>query len=88
MKRNDYTIEYCPYCESESYIHATGITACQHCGKPLAPCSVCSDEHKGCMTDPPEACPYGCHCDSSDEFKKITMPPLTKGEIRFCERNL
>lgn len=84
LRRNDYTIEFCPYCENEVYIHATGITKCPECGKPLAPCSVCMEEHIGCH----EPCPYGCQCDNTDEHKKATMPPLNEEEINFCKKTL
>lgn len=97
MNAGDYTIEYCPFCEHESYIHSRGITPCMNCGKPLAPCSVCYEEilvhqengdteyHSGCEIN---GCPYGCHCDSRDEFLQPTMPKLTEEEIRFCDNNL
>ena len=37
MKAEDYTIEYCPFCEQEVAIRSHGVTACPACGKPLAP---------------------------------------------------
>lgn len=51
MNRLDYTIEYCPWCDQETAIHAIGITACPNCGKPLAPCSVCHADY-GCCPNP------------------------------------
>lgn len=90
LRRNDYTIEFCPYCENEVYIHATGITKCPECGKPLAPCSVCMEEHIGCHATQgaTQPCPYGCQCDNTDEYKKATMPPLKEEEINFCKKTL
>ena len=38
-----YTIEWCPYCDTEEVIYAEGITACPNCGAPLAPCSMCDE---------------------------------------------
>lgn len=64
MKISDYTIEYCPWCDSEQVIYSKGITACPNCGKPLAPCSVCDC----CNYD---ICPYGCDGSKNDEFKHI-----------------
>ena len=58
MKAEDYTIEYCPYCDQEVAIRSHGITACPSCGKPLAPCSMCAIERNGCMF--PAPCSYGC----------------------------
>lgn len=69
---SDYTIEYCPFCDSEQVIFAEGITACPTCGKPLAPCSVCED----CNYD---TCPYGCD-GKNDEYKKVTNRKITKEE--------
>lgn len=82
MKRDDYTIEYCPFCDQEVAIRARGVTACPECGKPLAPCSVCNDERGGCSTVKP--CPYGCTGGAKDEFKPITNPPMTAHEIAFA----
>ena len=83
MKPEDYTIEYCPYCEQEVAIRSHGITACPSCGKPLAPCSDCCLAFKGCYSD----CPYGCTGGPEDEFKPITNPPMTEEEIAFAEAN-
>ena len=83
MNREDYTIEYCPFCDQEVAIRAHGVTACPECGKPLAPCSVCHDERGGCI-DP---CPYGCKGTGEDEFKPVTNPPMTEEEIRFAFEN-
>lgn len=38
---NDYTIEYCPGCETEQVIFNDGITICPDCGKLLLPCGNC-----------------------------------------------
>lgn len=80
MKAEDYTIEYCPWCDNDVVIYSKGITACPQCGKPLAPCSVCHAEGTGCV-DP---CPYGCTGGAEDEFKPVTNPPITKEEIAFA----
>lgn len=76
MKASNYTIEYCPWCESEVVIFATGVTACPKCGKPLAPCSVCD-------TCDYETCPYGCDGSERDEYKKITNRSITKAEQKL-----
>lgn len=78
---DDYTIEFCPWCETEQFIYSTGITACPNCGKPLAPCSMCKD-----CVDP---CPYGCTGGEEDEDKPIDHY-ITQEEIdwnREWERN-
>lgn len=67
----DYTIEFCPYCDSEQVIFSKGVTACPECGKPLAPCSMCEECNY-------ETCPYGCTGGSEDEVKPVTNPPITK----------
>ena len=69
----NYTAEYCPFCENEVVIYATGITACPECGKPLALCSMCEE----CVPN----CPYGCTGGKDDEFKKITNPAISQKEI-------
>lgn len=73
---DDYTIEYCPYCENEVAIYSKGITACPECGKPLVPCTVCDDCE---ISD--DGCPYGCTGGAEDEFKKVTNLPISKEEI-------
>ena len=91
MKAEDYTVEYCPFCEQEVAIRSHGITACPSCGKPLAPCSVCCLEYSGCYADLrggcDEPCPYGCTGGAEDEFKPITNPPMTAEEIAFAQAN-
>ena len=50
MKAEDYTIEYCPYCDQEVAIRSHGITTCPSCSKrlllvlcvPLSAMVVCS----------------------------------------------
>lgn len=85
MDRRDYTIEYCPFCDSEVAIRSHGVTACPECGKPLAPCSVCQEERGGCNAT--ESCPYGCKGGAEDEFKTITNPPMTEEEVSFAKAN-
>ena len=85
MNPEDYTIEFCPYCEREVAIRSHGVTACPECGRPLAPCSVCHDECGGCKAMEP--CPYGCTGGAEDEFKPITEPPMMDEEIAFAFEN-
>lgn len=73
--RENFVIEYCPFCDSEQVIFADGITACPGCGKPLAPCSLCED----CDYN---SCPYGCTGGPEDEFKKVTNPTISKEEAQ------
>lgn len=68
---DDYTIEYCPWCDSEQIIYATGVTACPECGASLAPCSMCEDCDRN-------ICPYGCDGSDNDGKKPITNPPISK----------
>lgn len=83
MTPEDYTIEYCPWCNQDVTIRAHGVTACPECGKPLAPCSVCHDERGGCSAVRP--CPYGCNeTGEGDEYKPVTTPPMTAEEIAFA----
>lgn len=79
--KTKFTIEYCPWCDSETVIFASGITACPHCGKPLAPCSMCED----CDYD---TCPYGCTGGVEDEFKPITNPRITAAMASDLYRRL
>lgn len=60
---NNYTIEYCPHCDSEVAIYSRGITACPNCDERLAPCSICDD----CIEKCPYYCDPGCDCDESIE---------------------
>lgn len=83
MKLEDFTVEYCPWCDEEVVIHAEGITACPSCGKPLAPCSVCRDTRDGCR----KPCPYGCDGSEADAQKLVTTPPITQEEIDFVMAN-
>ncbi len=85
MRSEDYTIEYCPFCEQDVAIRSHGITTCPFCGKPLAPCSVCVIEWKGCKF--PSPCPYGCTGGAEDEFLPVTNPPMTEEEIAFAWEN-
>ena len=80
MKAEDYTIEYCPWCDQDVAIRAKGVTACPSCGMPLAPCSVC----ESCNYS---TCPYGCTGGVEDEHKPVTVPPMTEEEIRFAIEN-
>lgn len=89
MEKNDYTVEFCPNCNQDVAIHATGITACPECGEPLAPCSVCWDMYGGCLrtSENPSACPYGCTGGPEDSEKTVTNPPMTAEEIAFAFKN-
>lgn len=68
-----FTVEACPNCDEEQVIWSHGVTACPHCGVPLAPCSVCMDENGGCNY---ATCPYGCNGTDDDLHKPITMPDV------------
>lgn len=68
---HQYVIEYCPFCDSDQVIFARGVTACPHCGAPLAPCNMCDE----CDYS---RCPYGCTGTEADAHKPITNPPLTE----------
>ena len=85
-KAEDYTIEFCPWCCNDVAIRSHGVTACPECGKPLAPCSVCTAERGGCRAGEP--CPYGCSpLGEGDENKAITVPHMTEEEIAFAFAN-
>lgn len=71
----NYTIEYCPWCDTEVVIYSKGVTACPNCGKPLAPCSACEGK---CQ----EPCPYGCDGTENDEHKPIDRY-ISQEEIEF-----
>lgn len=44
----DVVFEYCPFCENEAIIpYKRAMGTCNHCGRPLAPCSHCADMNKG-----------------------------------------
>lgn len=79
--KDKYTIEYCPFCDTEQVIYSTGITACPNCGKPLAPCSMCET----CDYD---TCPYGCTGGEEDELKVITNPKIAKDQVEKLYRML
>lgn len=44
MNKENYTVEWCPYCEQEVVIYAHTITECPECGEKLFPCSVCNTQ--------------------------------------------
>lgn len=48
MNKENYTVEWCPYCEQEVVIYAHVITECPECGEKLFPCSVCTQECCNC----------------------------------------
>lgn len=73
-----FTIEYCPHCDTEQVIWSHGVTACPHCGKPLAPCSVCHDE---AIADVCYNCPYGCN--DQDNPAPITMPDINEDDANW-----
>ena len=81
-KIEDYTIEMCPWCETEQVIFSHGVTGCPNCGKPLAPCSVCTEENGGCDYD---KCPYGCDGSENDGKKPITNRAITEEERKLYE---
>lgn len=73
---DDYTIEWCPWCDSEQVIFSKGVTACPNCGLPLAPCSMC----ESCNYDD---CPYDCDGTENDERKLITNREITEEEQKL-----
>lgn len=75
-----FTIEACPWCESEQVIHVKGVTRCS-CGKPLAPCSVCESCDYA-------TCPYGCDGSDNDVNKKIDHEALPENVQAFLYKLL
>lgn len=71
-----FTVEYCPFCDTEQVIFQKGITACPSCGKPLAPCSMCEDCNYA-------ICPYGCNGTDEDERKPVTNPQITAEDSEY-----
>lgn len=69
---DNYTIEYCPWCDMDQVIFSKGVTRCPECGKPLAPCSMCEE----CVQD----CPYGCDGTENDANKEVTNRDITTEE--------
>ena len=80
---NDYTLEYCPHCDTEVFIHAHGTTRCPNCKVVLFPCSVCNDEHGGCKQTEP--CPYGNPNEA--DGREPTNPDMSEDELKWCENN-
>lgn len=86
MRPEDYTLEYCPFCDNYVAIRSKGVTACPKCGKPLVPCSDCTDGTKQLYEC--SECPHAhVTCSAEDEFISITNPPMTAEEIVFAEAN-
>lgn len=77
----DFTIEYCPNCDSEQVIYANGITSCPECGEPLAPCSMCESCDYA-------TCPYGCTGGKEDSYKPVTNPPISKEMVEYLYKIL
>lgn len=86
--RERFTIEYCPWCNSEQIIFAQGTTECPACKHVLIPCSVCLDTISNCSE--PEICPYIECAQTPDELRKATNVPiiLTEEEKEFLYKNL
>ena len=81
--RKMFTIEMCPCCGFETIVWSHGVTKCQHCNVPIAPCGVCMDEHGDCNY---LKCPYGCDGTEHDLEKDITMPDIIFDSIEACEK--
>ena len=79
MKTEDYTIEFCPWCETEVAIRAHCAIACPNCGKPIIPCSTCLE---GCHAN--KGCPYGCR--NAIGTMKLGAP-MTAEETAFAWAN-
>lgn len=48
VTNQDVVFEYCPFCENEAIIpYKRAMGTCNHCGKPLAPCTHCMDMNDG-----------------------------------------
>lgn len=77
-----FAIEMCPCCGFETIVWSHGVTKCQHCGVPIAPCGVCMDEHGDCNY---LKCPYGCDGTDNDLKKEITMPDIIFDSVESCE---
>ena len=85
MKPEDYMIEYCPYCNQEVAIRSYGTTACPKCGRPLVPCSLCSDGTN--LLHNCSRCSNGCVRGDDDENMPITNSHMTEYEIIFAWAN-
>jgi hypothetical protein len=77
-----FVIEMCPCCDCETIAWSHGVTKCQHCGVPIAPCGVCMDERGRCDYS---KCPYGCNGTDDDLEKEITMPDIIFDSVEACE---
>lgn len=77
-----FAVEMCPCCGFETIAWSHGVTECQHCSTPIAPCGVCIDEHGNCNYS---KCPYGCDGTDNDLEKEITMPDIIFDSVKACE---
>lgn len=86
--RERFTIEWCPWCDSERIIFAQGTTRCPVCNHVLIPCSTCIDTFGDCLKH--EDCPYAECEQTPDEFRQATNIPLvlTDEETAFLYKNL
>ena len=78
-----FVVEGCPNCGLESIVWSHGVTKCQHCGIPIAPCGVCMDERGMCNYN---TCPYGCDGTEHDLEKDVTMPDIIFNSVEACEK--
>lgn len=79
----DVSFEYCSFCENEAIIpYKMEMGVCNHCGKPLAPCSCCIDLNHG---DCPECsrCKFNQHCDQDDDNEEEDDFPVIIGIAIF-----
>lgn len=79
----EISFEYCPFCENEAIIpYKMEMGVCNHCGKPLAPCSYCIDLNHG---DCPECsgCKFNQHCDQDDDNEEEDDFPVIIGITIF-----
>ena len=80
--RKMFVVEACPNCGVETIVWSHGVTECQFCKAPVAPCGVCMDEHGDCNYF---KCPYGCNGTEDDLKKEITMPNIEFDSVESCE---
>lgn len=72
---DDYILELCPECEEEIIIFTHGITACNHCGYPVYPCS-------GCRRPNCEECAYDGI--TSKKGRKANNRKILKKRSSYC----
>ena len=80
---SDYTVDFCEDCQKLQVVFSVGITACPDCGKPLYPCTGCSERGRCQVYD----CMYGTPFTFYPELnaKQANNPAISRFEQEWFQ---